>query len=83
MTTAAQERVEALTIRLVRGCESPACLRMAYELKTDLSGYERGAAAMPIEGSLLDFAVEHRTLPREPYPGRPAGVTNLWILRWK
>ena len=29
------------------------------------------------------FAVEHRTLPRQPYPGRPAGVTNLWILRWK
>lgn len=29
------------------------------------------------------FAVEHRTLPREPYPGRPAGITNLWVLRWK
>lgn len=29
------------------------------------------------------FSVEHRTLPREPYPGRPAGTTNLWGLRWK
>jgi predicted nicotinamide N-methyase len=29
------------------------------------------------------FAVEHRTLQREPYPGRPAGTTNLWVLRWK
>jgi predicted nicotinamide N-methyase len=28
------------------------------------------------------FAVEHRKLPREPYPGRPAGTTNLWVLRW-
>ena len=29
------------------------------------------------------FAVKHRILPREPYPGRPEGVTNLWVLRWK
>jgi len=29
------------------------------------------------------FQVEHRLLPREPYPGRPAGNTNLWVLRWK
>ncbi|MBS0261502.1 MAG: methyltransferase [Planctomycetes bacterium] len=29
------------------------------------------------------FRTEHRTLVREPYPGRPAGVTNLWSLRWK
>jgi len=29
------------------------------------------------------FDVEHRTLRREPYPGRPDGVTNLWILRPK
>jgi predicted nicotinamide N-methyase len=29
------------------------------------------------------FSVEHRPLPREPYPGRPEGTTNLWILRWK
>lgn len=29
------------------------------------------------------FAVEHRALPREPYPGRPDGQTNLYILRWK
>ncbi|MFN0051752.1 MAG: class I SAM-dependent methyltransferase [Planctomycetales bacterium] len=29
------------------------------------------------------FQVEHRVLPREPYPGRPDGLTNLWILRWK
>lgn len=29
------------------------------------------------------FSIEHRQLPREPYPGRPEGVTNLWILRWK
>ncbi len=62
MTVAAQEGVGASTIRLLRGCESPACLRMAYELKTDLSGYARGAAIMPIEGSLLEFAAAHRTL---------------------
>ncbi|MSR57316.1 MAG: methyltransferase [Planctomycetaceae bacterium] len=29
------------------------------------------------------FQVEHQTLNREPYPGRPAGLTNLWVLRWK
>jgi predicted nicotinamide N-methyase len=29
------------------------------------------------------FSVEHRTLAREPYPGRPEGVTNLWVLRWR
>jgi predicted nicotinamide N-methyase len=29
------------------------------------------------------FRVEHQKLRREPYPGRPAGTTNLWILRWK
>lgn len=28
------------------------------------------------------FRVEHRELTREPYPGRPAGKTNLWVLRW-
>jgi ETFB lysine methyltransferase len=27
------------------------------------------------------FEVEHHHLPREPYPGRPTGSTNLWILR--
>lgn len=27
------------------------------------------------------FDVEHRTLRREPYPGRPAGTTDLWVLR--
>jgi len=27
------------------------------------------------------FSVEHRALVREPYPGRPAGTTDLWILR--
>ena len=29
------------------------------------------------------FESRHRTLIREPYPGRPAGTTNLWILTWK
>ena len=29
------------------------------------------------------FDVEHRQLPREPYPGRPAGQTDLWIVRWR
>lgn len=29
------------------------------------------------------FRMEHTRLTREPYPGRPAGSTNLWILRWK
>jgi len=29
------------------------------------------------------FQQEHRVLVREPYPGRPAGTTNLWILTWK
>src|SRR5262249_28370557 len=29
------------------------------------------------------FQSRHRTLIREPYPGRPAGTTNLWVLTWK
>lgn len=29
------------------------------------------------------FGASHRTLVREPYPGRPAGTSNLWILKWK
>lgn len=29
------------------------------------------------------FHARHRTLVREPYAGRPAGTTNLWILTWK
>lgn len=29
------------------------------------------------------FAAEHRLLAREPYPGRPAGTTDLWIVRWR
>ena len=29
------------------------------------------------------FQSRHRTLVREPYPGRPAGMTNLWVLTWK
>lgn len=28
------------------------------------------------------FRSQHRTLPREPYPGRPSGATDLWILSW-
>src|SRR5262245_61172912 len=29
------------------------------------------------------FRTRHRALFREPYPGRPAGTTNLWVLTWK
>lgn len=29
------------------------------------------------------FQFQHHTLIREPYPGRPAGTTNLWVLTWK
>jgi predicted nicotinamide N-methyase len=29
------------------------------------------------------FQFRHRTLIREPYPGRPPGTTNLWVLTWK
>jgi Lysine methyltransferase len=29
------------------------------------------------------FQYRHRTLIREPYPGRPPGTTNLWVLTWK
>ncbi len=29
------------------------------------------------------FRFEHHTLIREPYPGRPAGTTNLWVLTWR
>jgi predicted nicotinamide N-methyase len=29
------------------------------------------------------FKTQHRLLVREPYPGRPAGTTNLWIVTWK
>ena len=29
------------------------------------------------------FQTRHRKLIREPYAGRPAGTTNLWILSWK
>ena len=29
------------------------------------------------------FQARHRALVREPYPGRPAGTTNLWIVTWK
>lgn len=29
------------------------------------------------------FAARHRALVREPYPGRPSGTTNLWVLTWK
>lgn len=28
------------------------------------------------------FRAEHCTLAREPYPGRPPGTTDLWIIRW-
>jgi hypothetical protein len=28
------------------------------------------------------FRSQHRALEREPYPGRPGGKTNLWILSW-
>jgi predicted nicotinamide N-methyase len=28
------------------------------------------------------FQAEHRVLVREPYPGRPEGTTNLWVLSW-
>lgn len=27
------------------------------------------------------FQIEHRPIPREPFPGRPEGHTNIWILR--
>lgn len=29
------------------------------------------------------FEARHQTLVREPYPGRPAGTTNLWIVTWR
>jgi len=29
------------------------------------------------------FEVRQRLLAREPYPGRPDGTTNLWIVTWK
>ena len=29
------------------------------------------------------FSARHQTLVREPYPGRPDGTTNLWVLTWK
>jgi len=29
------------------------------------------------------FFTKHRTLSREPYPGRPPGTTDLWILKWR
>lgn len=29
------------------------------------------------------FQARHRKLTREPYPGRPAGTTNLWVLTWR
>jgi predicted nicotinamide N-methyase len=29
------------------------------------------------------FRSQHHRLVREPYPGRPAGTTNLWVLSWK
>ncbi len=29
------------------------------------------------------FQARHCTLAREPYPGRPSGTTNLWVLTWK
>ncbi|MBI3865586.1 MAG: methyltransferase domain-containing protein [Planctomycetia bacterium] len=29
------------------------------------------------------FKTRHRSLAREPYSGRPAGTTNLWIVSWK
>jgi predicted nicotinamide N-methyase len=29
------------------------------------------------------FRARHQTLIREPYPGRPAGTTNLWVLTWQ
>jgi predicted nicotinamide N-methyase len=29
------------------------------------------------------FQSRHRVLRREPYPSRPAGTTNLWVLTWK
>jgi 2-polyprenyl-3-methyl-5-hydroxy-6-metoxy-1,4-benzoquinol methylase len=29
------------------------------------------------------FNARHQLLIREPYPGRPAGTTNLWVLTWK
>lgn len=35
---------------------------MAGELKTQLSGYERGAAVTEMTGSLVEFAAEHATL---------------------
>ena len=29
------------------------------------------------------FQAQHHVLIREPYSGRPAGTTNLWVLTWK
>lgn len=29
------------------------------------------------------FTARRRLLEREPYPGRPAGTTNLWVVTWK
>jgi hypothetical protein len=29
------------------------------------------------------FQSRHHTLTREPYSGRPAGTTNLWVLTWR
>jgi hypothetical protein len=29
------------------------------------------------------FRARHRVLVREPYPGRPEGITNLWVVTWK
>jgi len=29
------------------------------------------------------FQARHERLVREPYPGRPAGTTDLWVLKWR
>lgn len=48
---------------------------------TDPGRFHAGAFLELLAAS--PFAARHQTLVREPYAGRPAGTTNLWIVTWK
>ena len=48
---------------------------------TDPGRHQADAFQELIAGS--PFRARHQLLVREPYPGRPPGTTNLWVLTWK
>lgn len=48
---------------------------------TDPGRHQADAFFELVEAS--PFVARHRAIKREPYPGRPPGITNLWVLTWR